>query len=273
MAVSDDAEWRRREELADLLRTCRSRLVRPVGDGGAGGLRQEDVAGLAGLSVRRYAAFERGEIPSPLPEMVESVASALRMTAAERSALHILATGHDWRTPSGAGHDGARPGLSLVVLELMARQDPSPAIITDDMWAVVARNKAMSAWAGEWLDRAPPAQQNAVLYLFSDHCAARVLDVHDLRRATVSVLRYQYSRNIASGRFAALIERLLATGPEARQLWARHEIQLPQQEYPLRVRHPRYGVVQAADAVLQIWPDDYWLHVIVFSEGVLPPGR
>jgi hypothetical protein len=93
MAVAGNGEWRRRAELTGLLQACRSRMARPVPEGNSTGLRQEDAADLAGLSVRRYAAFERGQIVSPLPEMVESVASALRMTAAERSALHVLATG------------------------------------------------------------------------------------------------------------------------------------------------------------------------------------
>ena len=97
MAAAGNAEWRRRTELAGLLQACRSRLIRAVPDGTNAGLRQEDAADLAGLSERRYAAFERGEIASPRPEMVESVASALRMTAAQRSALHILATGRSRR--------------------------------------------------------------------------------------------------------------------------------------------------------------------------------
>src|SRR5260370_24911440 len=120
MAVAGNAEWRRGAELTGLLRACRPRRARPAPDGNRAGLRQEDAADLAGLSVRRYAAFERGEIASPLPEMVESVASALRMTMAERSALHILATGHDPLLPPGPPGDGARPHGSPVFPQLPA---------------------------------------------------------------------------------------------------------------------------------------------------------
>jgi hypothetical protein len=45
--------------------------------------------------VRYYASFERGEIDNPGVHLVESIASALRMSIAERSALHVLALGHD----------------------------------------------------------------------------------------------------------------------------------------------------------------------------------
>jgi transcriptional regulator with XRE-family HTH domain len=271
MAVAGNAEWRRRAELTSLLQACRSRMARPVPHGTNSGLRQEDAADLAGLSVRRYASFERGEIMSPLPEMVESVASALRMTAAERSVLHVLAAGHD-PPLLPVPPDGERAEISPVFLELLARQDPSPAIITDETWTVIARNEAMSAWVGAWLDQEPSGQQNLVLYLFSADCEALMPDVHAVRRATIAGLRYQYARNITSDRFASLVARLQETGPEARELWDRHEVAIPSQEYRVRVHHPVSGVVEADDAILQIsaWN---WMHVVVFPDGILPPGR
>jgi hypothetical protein len=76
-------DWTCRAELADLLRACRARLVRPSVPGSrSGGLRQEDIADLAGLSLRRYAAFERGEFTPPAG-MVGQVAAALQMSEAE----------------------------------------------------------------------------------------------------------------------------------------------------------------------------------------------
>jgi len=271
MVVAGNAEWRRRAELTSLLQACRSRMARPVPQGTSSGLRQEDAADLAGLSVRRYASFERGEIMNPLPEMVESVASALRMTAAERSALHVLAAGHD-PPLLAVPPDGARAEVSPVFLELLARQDPSPAIITDETWTVIARNQAMSAWAGSWLDQVPAGQQNLVLYLFSADCEALLPDVHAARRAVIAGLRYQYARNITSDRFAALVARVQDTSPEARALWDRHEVAFLPREYRVRVRHPAYGVVEADDAALQI-SARLWMHVVVFPGGVLPPGR
>jgi len=62
MAAADDGEWRRRAELTHLLKACRGRLARPVSGSRGNGLRQEDAADLAGLSLRSYAAFERAEI-------------------------------------------------------------------------------------------------------------------------------------------------------------------------------------------------------------------
>lgn len=270
MAVAGSAEWRRRAELGSLLQASRSRMARPAPGANSAGLRQEDAAHLAGLSVRRYAAFERGEIATPVPEMVESVASALRMTAAERSALHILAAGHDPLLPA-VSPDGMRPEVSPVFLELLARQDPNPAVITDEAWTVIAWNEAMGAWAGRWPGPAPGGQPNLALCVFSDDWEALLPDIRAVRRAVIAGLRYQYARNVASDRFAAIVARLQATGPEARQMWERHEIAIPPREYHLRVRHPGYGVIEADDAALQISPW-LWMHVVLFPGGVSPPG-
>ena len=101
----NDDDWARRAELAGLLRACRARLVRPAVPGARrGGMRQEDVAGMAGISVRAYGAFERGDYPANA-QVVDRIAAALQMSEAERSALHVLATGQDPPrplTPAGA---------------------------------------------------------------------------------------------------------------------------------------------------------------------------
>ena len=94
------AAWRRRSELSDLLLSVRSRLIRPDADGHERSLRQQDVADLVGISVRYYASFERGEIDSPGVHLVEAIAGALRMSEAQRSALHVLALSHDPPMPA-----------------------------------------------------------------------------------------------------------------------------------------------------------------------------
>jgi hypothetical protein len=79
-----NADWLWRAEMADLLWACRARVALPAVPGTrGGGLRQEDVAHLAGMSLRRYAAFERGEFTPPAG-MVDLVAAALRMPSATR---------------------------------------------------------------------------------------------------------------------------------------------------------------------------------------------
>ena len=151
------AEWVWRAELNDLLRACRARLARPAVPGTRrGGMRQEDVASLAGISLRRYAAFERGEFTPPAA-MVDQVAAALQMTQAERSALHVLATGQDPPRPLSrpAQDSPCEPSRALRDLVTYSRY---PAALTDAMWTLLHFNPALDAWADGWFGAAEPGR-------------------------------------------------------------------------------------------------------------------
>ena len=138
----NSTDWAWRAELSGLLRACRARMARPAVPGTARGLRQEDVANLAGISLRRYAALERGEFTPPAA-MVDQVAVALQMSGAERSALHVLATGQDPpRTLSRPAQEKAgEPGKA--VRDLISHMHPYPAAVTDKKWTVLFHNRAM----------------------------------------------------------------------------------------------------------------------------------
>src|SRR5580704_15012584 len=118
MTRLDDVEWRRREELRSLLTALRSRR----GGNGAKRLRQDDAAILSGLSTRRYAALERGAVENPSLDLIENVASGLRMTPAERSALHVLSRGQDPPMPPAAP-GGELPQVDPGQRELITRLD------------------------------------------------------------------------------------------------------------------------------------------------------
>jgi hypothetical protein len=169
------------------------------------------------------------------------------MSHSQRSALHVLALGHD--PPMLApltGLPSTPPVVPPVLRELVRRLDPTPAAITDEMWTILARNAAMTQWIGDYCDQVPPDQQNWILYLFSPEAGEMLADVHADRQAAVAGLRYQYARNVASPRFAALVDRLLATGPEARDLWKRHDLEIPRKMYRYRVRDGAGGVADVS---------------------------
>ena len=117
----------------------------------------------------------------------------------------------------------------------------------------MVRNKALTAWTGH--DRVPLRKQNLVLFLFTPAAEQLLPDIHAYRRAVVAGLRYQYVRHIGSGRFGAVITTLLETGPEARDLWGRHEIVLPRRHSAIRVRHDRGAVEDQHADDLAVTPD------------------
>jgi transcriptional regulator with XRE-family HTH domain len=152
-------DWAGRGELTSLLRACRARLARPAVPGSRGGLRQEDVANLAGLSLRRYAALERGEFRPPA-STVDQVATALRMSEPERSALHVLATGQDPPRPvTGPAPEPPREP-SQALRDMVTNMDLYPAALTDETWTLKHLNSAMNTWAGG--GTAPPRPATAI---------------------------------------------------------------------------------------------------------------
>ena len=240
----NDNESARRTELAGLLRTCRARLARPPVPGTRHrGMRQEDVAGMAGISVRAYGNFERGEYV-PNPQVVDQIASALQMSAAERSALHVLATGQDPpRPPARTEH--SLPGEQAQALRELVSRSPYAAAMTDDTWTVLHHNRDMNAWTGGWLDSVPPIGRHLVAYLFTPHAEATLADIKSVRRASIARLRYQYVRNLASPGFTAIIERLIKSSPAAAELWSKGEVAFSPHLHPLTIRRPGLAPVRA----------------------------
>jgi len=263
-----DADWTRRAELADLLRASRARLTRPAIPGARRrGLRQEDVASLAGLSLRRYAAFERGEFVAT-PAMIDQIAVALQMPDAERSALHVLAAEQDPpRLVSLPRQDPPSPP-SAALRALVSHLDPYPAALTDETWTVLHHNEALDAWSGGWYTAADAADRHLVAYLFSENAEVFRPDVHTTRRASIARLRYQYTRNL-SPRFRGIISRLTARSPEAADLWARHEVAFAPHEDVVRLRADR-GMIDAHVLFTPLSPR-LWSFTMVLPPGVRPP--
>jgi transcriptional regulator with XRE-family HTH domain len=263
-----DADWTRRAELADLLRASRARLALPAIPGARRrGLRQEDVASLAGLSLRRYAAFERGEFVAT-PAMIDQIAEALQMPDAERSALHVLAAEQDPPRPVSRPTQSTPARPSGALRELVSHLDPYPAALTDETWTVLHHNESLDAWSGGWYTAANAADRHLVAYLFSDSAEAFFPDVHAIRRAGIARLRYQYTRNL-SPRFRRIINRLTAASPEAADLWARHEVAFAPHEDVVRLRADR-GIVDAHVLFTPLSPR-LWSFTMVLPPGIRPP--
>src|ERR1700754_3838727 len=108
----------------------------------AAGLRREELAGLAGISVDYLTRLEQGRATSPSAQVVEALARALRVTDAERDLLFRLA-GH---TP---------PGLDLVstritprVQRLLDRLATTPVAVYDATWTLIIANAPYDALMG-----------------------------------------------------------------------------------------------------------------------------
>jgi hypothetical protein len=203
--------------------------------------------------------------------MVDQVAAAMQMSAAERSALHVLATGQDPPRPlSRLAQDPPREP-SKALRDLVSHMEPYPAALTDETWTLLHYNPAMNAWTGGWYDAANPGERHLVRYLFSKNAEDFLPDLHEVRRASLAMLRYQYTRNLAAPGFARLVDRITASSPEAADIWARHEVAFPPHEYPVRVRHPDLGIIGGHVLFVPVSPQ-LWTFTMVLPPGTRPPA-
>lgn len=199
-------------------------------------MRQEDIADLAGVSLRAYGAFERG-VHLVSAQVADRIAAALQMSESERSALHVLATGQDPPRPLTRTARNLTGGQGQALRDLVTGS-PYAAALADETWTVTHHNREMNHWAGGWFESVAPADRHLVAYLFTGHAEASLPDIRAVRRAGIAMLRYQYVRNLSSPGFTATVERLLQGNPEAAALWSKRELAFPSHLYPVRIRHP-----------------------------------
>src|SRR6201996_460554 len=108
----------------------------------ASGLRREELAGLAGISVDYLTRLEQGRATSPSVQVVEALVRALRVSDAERDLLFRLA-GH---VPPG--HDVVSSRISPSVQRVLDRLAHTPVAVHDATWTLVTANPPYDALMG-----------------------------------------------------------------------------------------------------------------------------
>jgi len=214
------------------------------------GLRREEVAQLAAISPTYYALIERGRARNPSRQVVDALATALRLSAPERDHLHTLAAG-DTR-PAAA--PGSAEILAPGVADLVARLDPYPAYVTGRRWDVLAANRAARALWTDW-PAVPAPDRNMLIWTFTAPAARDVLvDWESEAAALLGRFRSAAARHLGEPGFSELIDRLHAASPEARAWWDRHHV-APLGGGTKRLRHPQLGEIDLRHVVLQVADD------------------
>ncbi|MET8472288.1 helix-turn-helix transcriptional regulator [Streptomyces sp. NPDC006422] len=239
------------QELAAFLRTRRERL-----DPGAlglpsrprarrtPGLRREEVAELAGVSVDYVVRLEQGRGTRPSADVVEALARALRLPPVERSYLFDLAR---QRPRTAAAPSAAAPDPSLA--RLVSDLSPLPAMLMNHRYDILAWNHAMSALLLDF-DTLPPARRNA-MWLCLAHPAMRgfYVDRERVVREGVAHLRSAWAAHPEDAALGDLIGELLASEEEFARLWDERDIRVGGRG-DKQVRHPDVGVVTLGFEVL-----------------------
>jgi transcriptional regulator with XRE-family HTH domain len=240
-----------RAELADFLRRGRARLdptdvgLAPGARRRTPGLRREEVASLAGMSVDYYTRLEQCRGPRPSRQILTALARALRLTDDERDHLYHLAGEEPPRRETASAH--VRPGLLLV----LDRLHDAPALVVTDCGQVLAQNALSRALSGDALAR-PARERNLVRRFFLDPAGRGLFppeDVPDHARQHVANLRAVAAARPDDPEPAALVAELRAASEEFARLWDEHEVAV-RRGATKRFRHPVVGLLELDCEVL-----------------------
>ncbi|MGW4241809.1 helix-turn-helix transcriptional regulator [Nocardia sp. NPDC004722] len=223
-------------ELGAFLRAMRERLspedagLRSVGTRRTPGLRRQEVAQLAAVSIDWYIRLEQGRVGTPGAAILDALADALRLTDAERSHLHLIGRGAQPPT-----RRVVEPPASLrAVLDGM----PSlPAYLSDFRLDVLARNTAAAALFGPGFESGVNAAQ---LTLLDPGIRATQLDWERVARETVGNLRRNLARHPDDARLGQVIDELHRRSAEFTGWWNDHTVQ-DRSHGSKRIRHPEAG--------------------------------
>ncbi|MFC3676491.1 helix-turn-helix transcriptional regulator [Ferrovibrio xuzhouensis] len=208
--------------LGSFLRDRRARLQ--PGPEGLGrrrtpGLRREEVASRAGVSVTWYTWLEQGRGGPPSDEVLERLARALELDPDGRELLFLLAQQRP--PPLGPVRVAAVAPSLQRVLDAFAT---SPVLVKTPSWDIVAWNAAALAVLTDYT-MLPAQGRNLLRRLFGDPATrARLPDWESNARFAIAVFRIDVVRAGGSAEAEALVAELFATSADFRRLWAEAEV-------------------------------------------------
>lgn len=251
------------DELATCLRTWRDRLTPAEPASGrrrAPGLRREEVARLAGVSVDYLARLEQGRASAPSPSVLAALARALRLSGDERD--HLFRVGG--QAPPGAGRIDRR--ITPGVQRLLDRFADVPVIVMDPAGTPVARNALARALHGD-------DDRNILLRHFSGEPSRVVRTLEEIERMESEAVADLHE---AAGRYPddeplnELIDHLLAISPRFAELWERRPVARHVADRKT-IDHPELGPITLDCDVLSVARSD--LRVIVYSAAPGSPDE
>jgi len=266
METDRQAGLDRRAELGQFLRARRAALKpEDLGLPGFGrrrrvpGLRREEVAQSAGVSVAYYTRLEQGHSENVSAEVLGAIARALRLSEAEHTYLTQLARPKQQKKKSPCHRQQhLRPAMQ----HLLDSFDGVAAYVIGQRSDILGWNRLAAALFGNWAEL-PPAERNwARLIFLSPTTRDLFVDREAKTSAVVGYLRMDAGRCTDDPHLAALVGELSVKSDEFRRLWALYEVKA-RNHGTLRIRHPLVGELTLAYESFPL-PDDPDLSMITY---------
>jgi transcriptional regulator with XRE-family HTH domain len=239
--INRSSEESRRRELGAFLRSRRERLSPSAAGIVAGprrrtpGLRREEVAMAAGVGTTWYTWLEQGRDVRPSTEVLSALSQALRLDAAEKRHLFILAGRQLPERPANAPEKVEGP-----LLHMLNSLSMQPAYVVGRRWDVLAWNSAAAAVFGDYGALEGDAR-NIIHMVFTNPCHRRLLvDWEELARGVLAQFRAESAKYIGDPDFDRLIALLMQSSPEFRAWWPERDV-LRRLSGVKHIRHPSAG--------------------------------
>ena len=222
------------------------------------GLRREEVAQLAGVSVDYLSRLEQGRAQKPSPSVLASLARALRLSSDERS--HLLRLGGHAEPGSGTIDRHITPSVQ----RLLDRLAELPVMVIDAAGGLVAANALATALIGDF-SGLPRRERNFTWRQFTDAPSPLLRTPAEQAAAEegmVAELRDALGRYPHDDELSSLIEDLRAVSPRFAELWGQHAVA----RAPARRKtflHPEVGTITLDCDALTVGGSD--LRLIVYT--------
>jgi transcriptional regulator with XRE-family HTH domain len=193
------------------------------------GLRRDEVAMLASISIEYYTRLEQGREGHPSQQVVAALCQSLGLAPEEARYLHQLAD-LAWTPAPGNGRD-----IDGKLLRLMRGWSGSPAFVLDPILDI----RAMNRLAADLFDPFR-STDNLVEMVFLDPAARTFYaDWPSASESVVARLRASAAHSGERARKRAIVARLIEASPEFGALWARHDV--APMPVALTLDHPTMG--------------------------------
>jgi transcriptional regulator with XRE-family HTH domain len=241
-----------RQQLADFLKVRRA-AIRP-GDVGlpegprrrAPGLRRQEVAQLAGISIEYYIRLEQARGPKPSRQVLGGLARALVLNRDERTHLFYLAG----ELPDTVSSSREVPPS---IRNMLAGLDDFPAYVVDACYDILAWNDLADRFMG-YLSQLTPKERNILRTSFAGPFAAELLTEPAHRaflRDCVADVRAELARKPGDVELRSLVDELLRASPEFGVMWADYEVAVRRVQTK-QVMHHQFGPMEFDCQVLEI---------------------
>jgi transcriptional regulator with XRE-family HTH domain len=235
-----------RDQIRDFLSTRRARITPEQaglpaygGNRRVKGLRREEVAMLAGVSVDYYVRMERGNLGGASEGVLEALAKALQLDEAEHT--HLLALARESGSSSTRRRKSAATTVRPAIQQMLDAMTDAPAWVRNGRHDILAMNQlARALYSPVLADPQRPANTTRFVYLHPEAAEQFFVDYDRIANDAAAMLRLEAGKNPHDKALIELVGELSTRSELFRKRWASNDVQFHRSGHK-RLRHPIVG--------------------------------